>query len=42
MRNVSTRFNPMDPELTPGQRLCLLVGLGSVLFLLLMDAGAFN
>jgi len=32
----------MDPELTTGQRICILVGLGSVLFLLLMDAGAFH
>jgi len=31
----------MDPELTPGQRLCTLLGLLSVLFLLLYDAGAF-
>jgi len=32
----------MDPELTPGQRLSILLGLCSVLFLLLMDAGAFG
>ena len=32
----------MDPELTPGQRFCTLVGLLSVLFLLLYDSGAFG
>ena len=32
----------MDPELTPGQRLCTLLGLLSVLFLLLWDTGAFG
>ena len=36
------RTSTMDPELTPGQRFCTLLGLGSVLFLLLYDAGAFN
>ena len=41
MRNDSFRTRAMDPELTPGQRICMILGLGAILFLLLMDAGAF-
>ena len=32
----------MDPELTPGQRLCLLMGLLSVYMILLYDSGVFG